>query len=184
MKKTFLFCFLLGFFYPLAAQSRTETVALAWPEQTKTPALVPSFQRGLDFYFNGAYAEALHTFQALLQQNPHQSQVWHMCGAMNMHLQKWEEAITHFSTAISYGYDPSESYYGRGLARMALGDLSGAVLDLNRALDFKPKYPEVLHDRAQAKFAQGYVEKGCADLKEAHQQGFRDQALWQQHCAK
>ena len=59
------------------------------------------------------------------------------------------------------------SYQNRGSAKQALGDLDGALADINDAIRFEPALPSPLTNRAVIWRAKGNIDRAIADTTEA-----------------
>ena len=61
------------------------------------------------------------------------------------------------------------SYQNRGASKQALGDLDGALADINEAIRLNPTLPSPLINRAVIWRAKGDIDRAVADTTEAIQ---------------
>lgn len=82
------------------------------------------------------------------------------CASVYTQLKDYSKSIEHYDRAVSLDDSFVEAYPGRAVARLALGNYSGAVSDLNIVLDSSPSAIEAYVYR-------GYALKGLNDLQAA-----------------
>jgi Flp pilus assembly protein TadD len=79
------------------------------------------------------YTEVIRLFTEALQHAPSNGEIYHNRGMAYSSLERWREAISDFSRAISLSPHPS-SYEQRGLAYYQTGDRDSAFNDWQKAL--------------------------------------------------
>ena len=82
---------------------------------------------------DGNYDEAVRLFTEALQHDPNNGEIYHNRGMAYRNLERWGEALSDFSRAISLSPHPS-SYEQRGLAYYQIGDRGQAFKDWQQAL--------------------------------------------------
>ncbi len=78
---------------------------------------------------------------------------------------RYEEAISHFNTSLSFDTYYTESYYLRGMAKKNIGDDDGALTDYNIILHMIPDHVEALFGRGLLYFHMGKLEYAEDDFK-------------------
>jgi len=81
--------------------------------------------------------------------------------------QDWKEAGKSFTAALNGPERLPEVYYGRGVARYQLGDLAGAVSDLEEAIRRLPGYALAFLWLGKAEERQGRPEAAQRDFRQA-----------------
>lgn len=87
---------------------------------------------------SGNYAEAVRLFTQALQHDPNNGEIYHNRGMAYSSLERWREAISDFSRAISLLPHPS-SIEQRGMAYYQIGDRDSAFNDWQQALRMDPR---------------------------------------------
>ncbi|ELR72426.1 TPR repeat protein [Fulvivirga imtechensis AK7] len=98
------------------------------------------FHRGICFFKNGDYNNALEDFKTAYRLNPENNVIWMYQGFTYRNMGQMEKALSSFSNYISlHPQDTSAySYILRGKMKYELGDFTGAVEDYDMALRLKP----------------------------------------------
>jgi tetratricopeptide (TPR) repeat protein len=86
-------------------------------------------------------------------------------------LYHYRQAIKDFTNAIDISKDFAEAYYNRGLAKMAVSDLTSALEDFNAACDLRENFAEAYYNKGIIKIQQGYTKEGINDLSKAGELG-------------
>lgn len=81
----------------------------------------------------GRYVDALFCLGKLIKSNPLESKYYYYRGLAYLKSENYNVAEIDFSTAITKGYKPSETYYQRGITRLNLGKKDDACADLDIA---------------------------------------------------
>lgn len=79
----------------------------------------------------------------------------------------YKDAINILNVLIRSDKESYEAYYLRGYAKLGLGDLLGAKVDLSRALDINPVYTEAYHYRGIVNAELGNYEDAVSDFTAA-----------------
>jgi lipoprotein NlpI len=75
-------------------------------------------------------------------------------------------AVVFLNSASSFGGDET-NYFNRGNARARKGDLNGAQIDYNKAIQLNPKYCEAYRNRGFAKSDMGNLDRAMLDYNKA-----------------
>jgi tetratricopeptide (TPR) repeat protein/CHAT domain-containing protein len=133
----------------------------------------PEFERaenacGVALYYHGQPTEALTQFEQLLSHHP-QSDLGHFNqGNVLLGLERFTEAIAHFTHGIDHGQDLSYyAYLGRGHAHHRLGDHAAAWRDYEAAIALRPDWPWAYTGRGWVNLAWGDGEAAIADFSQA-----------------
>jgi len=92
-----------------------------------------SFQFAVIAIEAGRYVDALFGLGKLIKSNPLESKYYYYRGLAYLKSENYNVAEIDFSTAITKGYKPSETYYQRGVVRLNLGKKDDACSDLEVA---------------------------------------------------
>lgn len=79
----------------------------------------------------------------------------------------YKDAIDILNVLIRSDKESYEAYYLRGYAKLGLGDLVGAEVDLSRAIEINPVYTEAFHYRGIVNAEMGNYEDAVRDLSTA-----------------
>lgn len=93
------------------------------------------FSKATNAYKTGNYAEALMYYNKIIEQHPDNAGAHAILGTL--YLEQYEDyprAIESFSNAIKYDSNQASHYSYRGVARMKVGDIDGAISDLTKAI--------------------------------------------------
>ena len=82
---------------------------------------------------------------------------------MNLRERKYDEAIADFDVAIRHPRPSFQDYILRGEAKIAKGDLSGALEDLDKAFSLGKNLHEVHYNRGFIHEKLGNIESALAD---------------------
>jgi len=107
--------------------------------QLNTSAFADDFiellSKATNAYKSGNYEAALMYYNKITEQHPENSGVYSILGTI--YLEQYEDynkAINSFSKAIKYDSKQASNYSFRGVARMKIGDIDGAIDDLTKAI--------------------------------------------------
>jgi tetratricopeptide (TPR) repeat protein len=109
------------------------------------PELVPAYgNRALVHFTRGQFAAAEEDLRAALKLEPDNSLCWYNLGHVHRErgrrgdLEGWREALECYEQAVRLAPNFAPAYADRGLARGQLGDVQGAIPDLERFLKMRP----------------------------------------------
>ena len=77
----------------------------------------------------------------------------------------WLRTLIHETIHLNPNY--TDAYYGRGLAKSALGDKEGAIADYNEAIRLKPDSAAAYYNRGLIKKGRGEKQEALADFRKA-----------------
>jgi len=95
------------------------------------------------------------------------SRVFHMLGYVKMLQWQNEEALSYFSKSIALQGDIKEAYIHRSSIRSVLGDIEGAIEDLNQVIEMDEKADKSYAVRAYLKSRKGDLKAALADYNRA-----------------
>jgi tetratricopeptide (TPR) repeat protein len=95
----------------------------------------------------GKYPEAVEDYTRALELAP-DGDIYQHRGWAYFFSDAWKLALRDFSKAIELDHEAGDSYIGRGLARVMLGNYREAVADAEAALSRQPGTPEMMHNIA------------------------------------
>ncbi|HDZ90497.1 MAG TPA: tetratricopeptide repeat protein [Deltaproteobacteria bacterium] len=121
----------------------------------------------LEFARNGLFAEAVESFTAALQLDPHRPGTYRLRGIAYSRLGLHEQAVKDFDKAIEQDADCPGSFFERGTAKMCSGDYGGAVEDFSRCLSLDPDHAAAYASRAGARVRNGQYEEALEDMETA-----------------
>lgn len=89
----------------------------------------------------GRYQPALDVFSVLTLYSPFRGHYWRAAGAVNQAMKRFKEAILAYDMAITNNNQDAVSYTYRGESLIAVGNVSGGVADLKRAIEAGQNFP-------------------------------------------
>ena len=115
----------------------------------KLPKQILYINEGVDFYNNGQYDEAVHSYDQAIAADPGLSIAWLYRGTALNELERHEEAIESFDKALETDSDSYIAWNSRGLALDQLERNDEAIESYDRALEINPDDNEVRENREQ-----------------------------------
>ncbi|MCX7310932.1 MAG: caspase family protein [Alphaproteobacteria bacterium] len=124
--------------------------------------------RGSAYYDRGEYDIAIADFNDAIRIGlPHQT-ILHNRGNAYRSKGDYTRAIADYDKAIALSpRDMPFSYQNRGASKQALGDLDGALTDINEAIRSNPKMPSAYINRSTLWRIKGEYDRAIADDDEA-----------------
>lgn len=101
-----------------------------------------------------------------------------------------EKAIEYFDKVLEFDPEEPLGFSNRSFNKFKLGDLQGAMLDIEKSIKIYPANPYVYRIRALIYIEEGKIELACKDLQEALDKGFTISYgeevidLQKKHCKK
>jgi tetratricopeptide (TPR) repeat protein len=92
---------------------------------------------------------------------------WVDKGLKHISLQRYDEAIKAFSTAIEIIPADYQAYNYRGIAQALKGEFDKAIADYNKALKIRPRYAEAYNNRGFALTQNGNLQAALNDYSRA-----------------
>jgi uncharacterized spore protein YtfJ len=145
------------------------------PGKAAGPALEPSFDNVKILFDQKRYEEALEMADVLLAKDPNNADlhVW-KGNAMGRLVQENPAnmmkyglgAVQEYETALQLDPQHPGGHFGRGMTRLYMGNLDGAIADLEFACDKEP-FPEAFYYLGEAYKKQGATDKARAAYRKA-----------------
>lgn len=85
---------------------------------------------------------------------------------------KYKEANPYFDKAISLAPKEAYNYNNRGYNKFKLGDIEGALKDINYSLKLDATNSWAYKNRAEIYISQNKLDKACKELEKANELGF------------
>lgn len=98
-------------------------------------------------------------------------------GNVEMKKREYEKAIKFYNEAIEKMADYAPAYNNRGLAKVQLGDLNGAIEDFKIAINFEPKFYEAIFNLGNYQGESGDYENALKTLKKVEKQ-YKDSSFY------
>lgn len=98
--------------------------------------------KGIKFYEQGKYDEALKCFEKAIDLNPYHADAWCNRGFALVELKKYDEAAEAFDKAIELAPKNADLYYNKGLALETQGKRDDAILAYRKAIELNPAMPK------------------------------------------
>jgi tetratricopeptide (TPR) repeat protein len=125
------------------------------------------FARGLTFYEQGDYGQAVDQFSKAIQMDPNDAQAYYHRGLSYVAQNEYQEAVAEYTHALQLNPKYIRAYYHRGIAYQLMRDLDHAIADYTRTLKLEPRLAQAFRHRAQAYHAKGDSARAKADFDEA-----------------
>lgn len=122
--------------------------------------------RGSAYFDKGEYDIAIADFNDALRIGPPNGTIFHNRGNAFRGKGDYTKAIADYDQANKLSPN-AYSLLNRGLSKQALGNLDGALADINDAIRLDPSLPSGLIDRAVVWRAKGDLDRAIADGTEA-----------------
>jgi len=117
------------------------TRALNYRRLTREAQVQLLVNRGVTYLRRRQNDLAVADFDSVLAVDRENAEAHMNRGAALVQLQRYGPAITSLTEALGLGVlEPHKAYFNRGIAREALGDLSGAFEDYDTALQIQPDW--------------------------------------------
>ena len=133
------------------------------------PKFAPAWRlRGLTLVGLERYPEGLESFDQVAKLDPDDTSIHTFRSLILLKANRFPEALKVSNRAVQKS-PTSWAYFARGAARIATGDLQGAMADLNEAIRLNPEYIEsaAYSLRGSLHSQQGDLKGAIADLNEA-----------------
>jgi tetratricopeptide (TPR) repeat protein len=125
------------------------------------------FRRGVVFYKNKRYPEAVRDFTLSVQANEGFALSYYYRGMSRSHLGDAEAALADYSLAIAYDPSQAKFYLKRGLLALQLGQQAMAVNDLNQTIKLEPTWSKAYLLRGSLQMTQGEYAAATLDFDTA-----------------
>lgn len=132
--------------------------------------------------------ETLGYLQKILQRDSTYIGAWVNMGFKYQYMGDYKTSNLYFDKALQLNPDEPLSYNNRAYNKYMLGNLAGALKDVNQSLKLYPGNSYAYRNRALIYLAQKKKDLACADLEKAVAQGFTQtyghevEDLQKKHC--
>ncbi len=89
-------------------------------------------------------------------------------------MEKYEKSIECFNKALGIQTEDPVTLNNRSYSKMKLGDLKGAMEDVNLSIALMPGNSYAYRNRAMIYISMGKKDKACVDIKTAIEKGFTE----------
>ncbi|MBW4571178.1 MAG: tetratricopeptide repeat protein [Tolypothrix carrinoi HA7290-LM1] len=124
-------------------------------------------KQGDEYFEKREYEAAIKNYNAALQFNPHDAEVYYKRGLARYYLVDDEKAIQDYNQAIKINPKYAKAYNQLGLARYELGDYEQAIADYTQAIKINPFDAVAYRNRADARFHIGDNQGAIEDYTQA-----------------
>lgn len=146
------------------------------PSQTTATA---EYHQAISLLMGHEYTAAEASLRELVRKDPGNFTAAFLYGLAQRGCLRPEMAEDHFSACIALRPDLAQSWYQRGVCRLAMKDYSGAAEDFTEALRIEPRNPAALFSRALAvRELPNGVSAAIADLTASIEAGFRETRVY------
>jgi len=129
--------------------------------------VIPYLNRSGYFIDLGKYEQATKDLGKVLQFDPLNYEAIINLAKINLLIANYENAVTFYSMSISLNNKDFRMYEHRSQAKIGLGDLQGALLDVDSALLLNQSYYQLYNNRGVLKMNLGLFEEALPDFEEA-----------------
>lgn len=102
------------------------------------------------------------------QHRPPDATLYSNRGFFFYEIEKYDRALTDFSTVIQLTPDEPDGYLNRAMVYLTLGRWSDAICDYNKSIELNPYNPDIYQNRSLALFLNGSTQLAKADLEKSH----------------
>jgi len=133
-------------------------------------AAVQAFLKGRDLIgTEGKESEAMEALNRAIEKYERHAQAYERRGYVNFLLKNYEEALYDYSKSIDIAPSNSEPYFGRANVKILVGDLQGAIADLElaikRSIPLQPIYWRCRKIKADCYFKLNDYKGALLDLR-------------------
>lgn len=153
------------------SEQRNSLLKLAGEQVIDQPVLQDNSTSDVDSYLapqhlvaSRQYGEARPKLDALRKAHPTDPVLWLLAGNTEAGLGRAFAAEGCYTTAIAMQPESYVAFYNRGMCRLELKDIEGALSDFNEVLNLQPKLQCGLLNRALAYEAAGRYDEAMKDL--------------------
>jgi len=128
---------------------------------------------GLTYYVTNAFENAAEQFAKAAELNKKDAVLWSNLGIARRMQGDHAEAVKAYDEAVKIapegyaGYNPSMTYFGRGISRREMKQLAPALADFNKAIQSNDKDAGFWFERGLTHRTMGNEELARTDFKEA-----------------
>jgi tetratricopeptide (TPR) repeat protein len=122
------------------------------------------FNRGLEYYNNGDFDQAISEYNKVIQLVPNNSNPYYNRGLAYAGKGDLDPAISDYDKAIQLNPDFIEAYINRGNAYNDKGDLDQAISDFDQAIHLNPDFAMAYYNRGNAYRDMGDLDHAISDF--------------------
>lgn len=134
---------------------------------TACTAAVRPMDRGIAYYNNGQYLDAIDQFNVAVRQAPNSATAYNNRAIARVRIGDLTGALADYTRAIALAPYDAELYFNRGNALVASGQYSAAVADFDRAVQVSPAYARAWFNRGTARALLGQTDAALRDRRYA-----------------
>ncbi|MCU0540803.1 MAG: DUF3160 domain-containing protein [Oscillatoriaceae cyanobacterium Prado104] len=124
-------------------------------------------QRGVDYFNQNDYQQALEQFDRALQINPNLAEAYYFRGLTHRQMDDTRRAVEDYTQALQINPKWSDVHTSRAEARTQLGDFKGAVEDYTQVLQSNPLALEAYVNRGFVETRLGHNQAAIEDCTKA-----------------
>jgi tetratricopeptide (TPR) repeat protein len=138
------------------------------------------FQRGVEYYQQGNFDEAIEAFSDAILLHPDDPDLYINRGSAYTSKRNFDAAIADYDKAIALNPEYAEAYAGRGAVYYFQEKIDLAIADYDRAIELKPDFTGALFNRGTLYKETGQTDQAIADFQKVLEIG--DDLFWQQQA--
>ncbi|MBL8743062.1 MAG: tetratricopeptide repeat protein [Myxococcales bacterium] len=123
--------------------------------------------RGKSYYHLGRFEDAIADFSSIIEVVPDHPDAFFEKGKAELRASRYADAEASFTRDLESGEPSPIAHFNRHSARRGQGDMSGALADLDAAVQGLPEVLTIRIARAKLAFQAGRFEVAAADFKKA-----------------
>ncbi len=93
------------------------------------------FKRAIEYHNNQEYDKAIEYYKKVIKIYPEADNPYHMIGMIKHEFEQYSQAISYYTLAIEKNSNYAGHYNSRAWTKCFTGDLSGAIIDINKAIN-------------------------------------------------
>jgi tetratricopeptide (TPR) repeat protein len=127
------------------------------------------FNRGLEYYNNGDFDQAISEYNKVIQLVPNNANAYYNRGLAYAGKGDLDPAISDYDKAIQLNPDFFEAYINRGNAYFDNGNMDQAISDFDKAIQLNPDFVMAYYNRGNAYKDKGDLDRAISDFDQAIQ---------------
>lgn len=129
-------------------------------------------EKGVDFFGQGKYDEAIKAFDKAIEINPQLAYAWSNKGLALSHGGKFNESIQAYDRAIEIDPKLADAWVNKGVALGLQGNHDGALQAFNNAIELNPQHANAWFGKAFTLQSLGRTTEADAAFARAEELGF------------
>lgn len=130
--------------------------------------------KGVDFYVQGEYAEALGCYDNAIELDPNSSLAWNNKGAVLFSQGKYDAAIQAYDRAIEIDLNYASAWNNKGSALYHQGKYEEAVQSFDKAIYLNPEDANAWHNKGNALKKLGKTSEAREAFSRAKELGYNN----------